>query len=100
MNKIQEKRNRELMHELLDIVLDTNGLNDRKCEETGTLPTVFFEFNGHISMLQIDLHEDGWTYRDHHKTCFEFAVDKPISSLKVKKVREACAEALKGKEDL
>lgn len=100
MNKIQEKRNRELMHELLDIVLDTNGLNDRKYRETGTLPTVFFDFHGHISTLKIDLHEDGWTYGDHHKTCFEFAVDKPISPLKVNEVREACAGALKGKEGL
>ena len=99
MNKIQEKRNRELMHELLDIVLDTNGLYERKCRETGTLPTVFFDFSGHIAELTIDLHEDGWESRDNHRTYFDIAVDKPISSSRVKEVRQACAEALKGKED-
>lgn len=100
MNKIQEKRNRELMHELLDIVLDTNGLNNRKREKTGTLPTVFLNFYGHASMLSIDLREDGWSCGERSKTLFDFAVDEPISPSKVKEVREACEKALKGKEDL
>ncbi len=60
MSEEEKARNWELMHEILDIVLDTNGFGCRKREETGALPTVFLRFSGHVSALDIDLYEDGW----------------------------------------
>ncbi len=60
MKKKAEKRKREMVHQLLDLVLDINGLERRKQEITGNLPTVFFNFSGHICMVDIEICANGW----------------------------------------
>lgn len=55
MSEEEKVRNRELMHKILDIVLDTNGFESRAREETETFPTVFLQFSGHVSTLDVDL---------------------------------------------
>ena len=58
-NKI-EKMHRAKVHQMLDIVLDINGLGERKQSETGNLPTAFFEFSGHIAKARADVYIGGW----------------------------------------
>ena len=99
MSEEEKVRNRELMHEILDIVLDTNGFKCRRREKTGTLPTVFLRFSGHISGIDIDLHEDGWQYGASHKTNFEFFTDRPIDPAAVDELWNACMTALAEKTE-
>lgn len=42
LEKKMEKRKREQIHRLLDLALDINGLEPRKQDITGSLPTAFF----------------------------------------------------------
>lgn len=63
LKKKAEKRKRQMIHELLDLVLDINGLNPRKQKLTGNLPTAFFEFNGHVGDLTVRLYPRGWCPR-------------------------------------
>ncbi len=60
LKKKAENRNRQLIHELLDLVLDINGVYPRKQEITGNLPTAFLNFNGHVGNLEVGLHLQGW----------------------------------------
>lgn len=60
LKKKEEKRKRELIHQILDVVLDINGLGARDKEITGSLPTAFFEFNGHIGTVDARLYRTGW----------------------------------------
>lgn len=43
--KKAEKRRRALVHQILDVVLDINGVGARQKEYTGNMPTAFFEFS-------------------------------------------------------
>lgn len=96
MSEEEKARNRQLMHEILDIVLDTNGVESRKRSETGTLPTLFLSFSGHVSGVSIDLYEDGWG-PGGHKSDFGFYIDRPIDETAVDALRTACRMALTGK---
>lgn len=55
-----ETHRREAIHRLLDLVLDINGLEERKQEITGNLPTAFFEFCGHTCKVAVDVCSSGW----------------------------------------
>lgn len=58
--KKAEKRRRALVHQILDVVLDINGVGERQKKYTGNMPTAFFEFSGHISGVGIEVYRDGW----------------------------------------
>ena len=70
LKKKPEKRKRRLIHELLDLALDINGLEPRNQELTGNLPTVFFNFSGHVGWIGIDLHLHGWRPGDRYDRKF------------------------------
>ena len=53
LEKKMEKRKREQIHRLLDLALDINGLEPREQKVTGNLPTVFFDFSGHVGRISI-----------------------------------------------
>jgi len=55
---------REGLHRLLDLVLDINGLEERKQSVTGNLPTAFFSFNGHTASADVRLYNQGWNAVD------------------------------------
>ncbi|EEG56989.1 hypothetical protein [Enterocloster asparagiformis] len=55
-----EKRRRAEVHRVLDLVLDINGIEARREEVTGNLPTAFLRFSGHVSGLYVSVHEKGW----------------------------------------
>lgn len=60
LRKKAERRKRELIHELLDMVLDINGLGGRKQCFTGNLPTMFFNFSGHVGWISLKMYKNGW----------------------------------------
>lgn len=59
-NKIERKK-RESIHKILDLVLDVNGLDERARDLTGDKPTAFFEFSGHTAGITVQLYENGWS---------------------------------------
>lgn len=93
LNEKEIIENRALIHEIVDIFLDTNGLESRQKRLTGTLPTAFMEFSGHVSSLDFTLFPHGWdslSYNDRHK----FYFDKPIKPELVKELRMKCDAVL------
>lgn len=60
LQKKNENRKRKLVHELLDLVLDINGLGSRSQKDTGNLPTAFFEFTGHVGWAEVQVYQHGW----------------------------------------
>lgn len=85
---LNKERNREKMHEILDIVLDANDLEERQRKTTGNKPTVFYWFNGHMATLNISIHANGWS-TDHPETTVgvDFDVDEDISDEKINMLR-------------
>lgn len=84
-NKI-EKMHRAKVHQMLDIVLDINGLGARKQSSTGNLPTAFFEFSGHAAKAEATVYISGWGEKEKgirhwFYTDFLSAAEKPIQSL-------------------
>lgn len=60
LEKKVEKMRRKKVHEILEMVLEINGTYPRQREYTGTLPTAFFKFSGHVSRLYVYIDKDGW----------------------------------------
>lgn len=46
--------------EIFWMALQINGLKNRSKKETGNLPTVFSGLRGHISLLETQVHVNGW----------------------------------------
>lgn len=93
MNK---EKQREQLHKLLDIVIDGNGFERRDREYTGTLPSLFFDFSGHVNSVGIHLFPDGWktgAYREE----YEFRLENDISDKAVETIRAAVSKALETK---
>ena len=64
MNRRQKKAEnirRAKIHRILDQVLDINGLEARKREETGDKPTAFLYINGHIGTASVSIDYLGWS---------------------------------------
>ena len=85
--------NREKMHEILDMVIDTNGFEERQRVKTGYQPTVFLSFNGHVSMLDVDICPDGWESGCERIT-FSFDTSIPMSDEKINDLRKCLADSL------
>ena len=90
------EENRRKIHEILDIVLDTNSLDVRSMDKTGALPTVGFRFSGLCGKVVVELYPDGWhggmNYRE-----FTFNTDEEISQRAIDEMGRECKAALEGK---
>lgn len=93
------EENRRKIHEILDIVLDTNTLERRTTDRTGTLPTVCFRFSGLGAKLVVELYPDGW-YGGRDSEDFTFNTDTEISQQAIDAMRRECEDALEGKSDI
>lgn len=51
---------RKQIHEMLDLVLDINGMEARTREKTGDKPTAHIHFKGHIGSVNIEVFQNGW----------------------------------------
>lgn len=90
------EENRRKIHEILDIVLDTNTLEGRTSDRTGTLPTVCFRFSGIVASVVAELYPDGWSGGQDCKD-FYFETDTKISQERIDAMRRECEAALEGK---
>ena len=90
------EENRRKIHEILDIVLDTNTLEGRTSDRTGTLPTVCFSFSGLIARVVAEIYPDGWSGGQDCKE-FDFDTDTKISQERIDAMRRECEAALEGK---
>ena len=53
---------REQLHEMLDLVLDINGMEKRQQSITSDKPTAFMWFNGHTFDVEIMAYKSGWDF--------------------------------------
>lgn len=92
------EENRRKIHEILDIVLDTNTLEGRSIERTGTLPAVCFRFSGICGKILAEIYPDGWC-AGAASDCVEFTfnTDMEISQQAIDAMRRECEVALEGK---
>ena len=95
------EENRRKAHEILDIVLDTNTLEGRSVERTGTLPAVCFRFSGICGKILAEIYPDGWC-AGAASDCMEFTfnTDMEISQKKIDALRRECEAALEGKSGI
>ena len=92
------EENRRKIHEILDIVLDTNTLEGRNIEKTGTLPAACFRFSGICGKIVADIYQDGWcagAASDYLE--FTFNTDSEISQQAIDAMQRECEAALEGK---
>ena len=97
MTNEQKEKIREQMHELLDIALDTNGFEERCRETAGPLPTIFFEYSGHVNRLDVDIVPNGWLMDVGPQRVNLFSRQlKPedFSDNAIEAVKRACRKAL------
>lgn len=93
--KYDKAENRKKLHELLDIVLDGNSLEARSRGTTGTLPTLFFRYSGHVARVDIDLCSNGWTPGMTYDKNWYVSTDEPISTDVLDDLRAAVREAMR-----
>lgn len=107
MTQEQKDTYRQQMHELLDLVLDINGCEERTFEKTHFKPTAFFSYAGHTNGVNIDIHSFGW---NHDGADFHISTDPESHSKSYYEriglhygnmtVEEAIEEMKKQKEEL
>lgn len=91
---MNEERQRKRVHEILDAVLDCNGLYRRKRDITGVMPTVFFEFFGHTGDVDVYIHGDGWSMDNSPTRRWEFPLSEPIDPEKIEDMKAYFTTAL------
>lgn len=95
MNK---ELNRKRLHELLDMCLDTNDLEERQRGKTGDKPTAFFEYSGHVNMLFFRVFPDGWSEESttNDAICFDINLDKDVSDKTIRSIARMLKAATNG----
>lgn len=93
------EENRRKIHEILDIVLDTNTLEGRTTERTGTLPTVRFIFSGLSGQAIVELYPNGWHGGQDWEE-FTFNTDMEISQQEIDAMQRKCEAALVDKNGI
>lgn len=79
---------KQMINRLVEKCIEINGLSERKKSKTGNLPTVFFEYAGHVSAFEIQIHENGWEPDVSYDKNFWIRTDNPFPLLK-KEYKEA-----------
>ena len=84
---------------LLALVLETNGYEKRQREYTGALPTVFFDYSGHVNSLTVRIQKDGWESGRNDDREWWITLDKPIPDKTMVSILEYCASCLEDKKE-
>lgn len=84
---------RKQVHEIVDIVLDGNGFEARTRRETGTLPTLFMCFSGHINKLEVQLHSDGWESGVSYDRVWDFSLKDELYTSEIENMRAVIDDA-------
>ena len=75
-NKI-EKRRRKQICKALDLCFQINGLQSSNQELTGNHPTAFIYFNGHVGLVEANIHTKGWVPGVSADKSFQAHIDRP-----------------------
>lgn len=96
MTNEQKEQTRKQLHRLLDIVLDTNGLESRSRDETGNQPTMFFQYYGQVNQIEISICRNGYETGELSETLLARYLDKAdaISDESIAYVEEICKNTL------
>ena len=68
--------NRKRICKIFDLCLKINSLENRSREKTGKLPTVFFDFYGHTSKVEVCIYVDGWEPYKPSDVSYEIYLDE------------------------
>lgn len=68
-----EAKRRAQIHKIINLCLDINGIQETNQRCTGSRPTAFFRFSGHVGMMDIDVSPHGYCAREH-KENWNFSV--------------------------
>lgn len=98
LTKEEQDTVRRQMHEILDIVLDCNGFEDRRKDITGALPTAFLRFSGHVSKVDVDIFPDGWESNAARKT-WDLRTDSVNRQCDIEAMRYYAKHALDEKKE-
>lgn len=74
---------RENMHQILDLVMDINGFEERKQDVTGNKPTVFMYIFGHTACIEVDVVPNGWVKTEnteHYRQSIYFDGSNSVTS--------------------
>ncbi len=74
LKKEREKNIRKQLHEVLDLVLDINGLQGSSEERTPNHPIAFIDFMGHVGKIRISVFSDGWNPEKAPDITFESVI--------------------------
>lgn len=70
----------KLMHDVIDIAMRINGGAVQRCGYGH--PTAFFYYSGHVNIMVVNVHEDGWVRNSSYDREFTFRFDWDVESLK------------------
>lgn len=96
---MDREKNIKRLHELLDLCLDVNGLEERCRDRTGNKPTVFFRLSGHISTVTIEAYENGWSMDGEHDFSATVDFGKDISDTQMNAIRGALLPLIPEEEE-
>lgn len=72
---------------IVSIALKVNGIHRRAKETTGTLPTVFVSFYGHVAYIEIHVFKDGWESFASYDREFVFYTKNPLDEKEFQEYR-------------
>ena len=97
--KYDKAENRKKLHELLDIILDGNSLEARSRGTTGTLPTLFFDYSGHVANINIRLFKNGWATGSNWDKDWRIKTDEPITDVVLADIRATISAAMEDRTE-
>ena len=97
IEKKAEKLRRKKIHDVLDMVLEINTTYPKQRINTGTMPTAFFDFSGHVSKVYVQIIKDGWDINGNLNNPGNISLD---ASVKFNQMEELKGKVEKIQEEL
>ena len=85
---------------LVDALLEANGLEHRDRPRTGSMPTIFFEYSGHVNKFWVRLYKDGWSSGFDNDKEWEFYLDDEVPVDVIENINGHIEDALKEKKEV
>ena len=85
---------------LVDTLLEANGLEHRDRPRTGSMPTIFFEYSGHVNKFRVWLYKDGWSSGFDDDKEWEFYLDDEVPVDTINNINGHIEDALKEKTEV
>lgn len=81
--------------EIIDLALEVNSLNVRKQGVSGSLPTAFIKFYGHVAELEVSVNENGWEDYERADRRFAFNTAEPLDQEQMTEYLQYTEELIK-----